>query len=67
LPSNEECTSKLQRQASQKPKIQISCKKQQQTKPTQFFNKIHHMVDVHTKNNEMCNNAIMSPCLIIYI
>jgi hypothetical protein len=25
------------------------------------------MVDVHTKNNEMCNNAIMSPCLIIYV
>jgi len=22
------------------------------------------MVDVHTKNNEMCNNAIMSPCLV---
>jgi hypothetical protein len=26
-----------------------------------FFFEIHHMVDVHTKNNEMCNNAIMSP------
>ncbi len=25
------------------------------------------MVDVHTKNNETCNNAIMSPCLIIYM
>jgi hypothetical protein len=26
-----------------------------------FFCEIHHIVDVHTKNNEMCNNAIMSP------